>query len=187
MPLLFRFLKPYRWYLVLALFLAAVNQIFSLLDPQVFRIVVDRYAGKVGQIPPREFILVVIGWVSLSVGAAFVSRVAKNFQDYFVNVVTQRVSTQLYEYAVAHSFSLPFATFEDYRSGEILQKLQKVRTDVQSLIGNFVNVFFISGVGILFVFSYAFYVNWLVGVAYLAVVPLLGFVTFVLTRSIRKL
>ena len=187
MPLLYKFLRPYRWVLVLALFLAAINQIFSLLDPQVFRIVVDRYGSRAGTMPPREFILGVAGWILLSVGAAFVSRVAKNFQDYYLNVVTQRVSTQLYEHAIQHSFSLPFATFEDQRSGEILQKLQKVRSDVQALIANFVNVFFISGVGMLFVFTYAFTVNWMIGLAYMAVVPLLGFVTFLLTRRIRVL
>jgi ATP-binding cassette subfamily B protein len=187
MPLLYRFLRPYRWVLVLALFLAAINQVFSLLDPQVFRIVVDRYGSKAGTMPPREFILGVAGWLLVSVGVAFVSRVAKNFQDYYLNVVTQRVSTQLYEHAIQHSFSLPFATFEDQRSGEILQKLQKARTDVQMLIANFVNVFFISGVGMLFVFTYAFTVNWMVGSAYMAVVPLLGFVTFLLTRRIRHL
>jgi ATP-binding cassette subfamily B protein len=173
--------------LAFALFLAAINQVFSLLDPQVFRMVVDRYGSRVGQIPPRDFILGVAGLISLSVGAAFVSRVAKNFQDYYLNVVTQRVSTQLYEHAISHSFSLPFASFEDHRSGEILQKLQKVRTDVQSLIANFVNVFFLSSVGMLFVFSYAFYVNWMIGLAYMSVVPLLGFVTFLLTRRIRHL
>src|SRR5438552_7321748 len=108
MPLLFKFLRPYRWVLVLALFLAAINQIFSLLDPQVFRIVVDRYGTKAGTMPPQQFILGVAGWVALSVGAAFVSRVAKNFQDYYLNVVTQRVSTQLYEHAVTHAFALPF-------------------------------------------------------------------------------
>jgi ATP-binding cassette subfamily B protein len=187
MPLLFRFLRPYRWYLVLALFLAAINQIFSLIDPQIFRMVVDRYGSKAGTIPPREFILGVAGLIALSVGAAFVSRVAKNFQDYYLNVVTQRVSTQLYEHSVTHAFALPFARFEDHRSGEILQKLQKVRTDVQQLIANFVNVFFLSGVGMLFVFTYAFIVNWMVGAAFVALVPLLGFVTFLLTRRIRRL
>jgi ATP-binding cassette subfamily B protein len=88
---------------------------------------------------------------------------------------------------VTHAFALPFARFEDHRSGEILQKLQKVRTDVQQLIANFVNVFFLSGVGMLFVFTYAFIVNWMVGAAFVALVPLLGFVTFLLTRRIRRL
>ena len=58
------------------------------------------------------------------------SRVAKNFQDYFVNVVTQRLGAQLYSDGIRHSLELPYPVFEDQRSGETLGKLQKVRTDI---------------------------------------------------------
>ena len=70
-----------------------------------------------------------------AVGVAFVSRVAKNFQDYFVNVITQRLGAQLYADGIRHSLELPYQLFEDQRSGETLGKLQKVRTDVEKLIG----------------------------------------------------
>ena len=36
---------------VLAIFLAAINQVFSLLDPQIFRIIVDKYASHIDTIP----------------------------------------------------------------------------------------------------------------------------------------
>ena len=65
---------------------------------------------------------------------AFVSRVAKNFQDYFINVITQRLGAQLYSDGIRHSLELPYSVFEDQRSGETLGKLQKVRTDVEKLI-----------------------------------------------------
>jgi ATP-binding cassette subfamily B protein len=187
MKLLFKFLAPYRWYLALALGLAAINQLFSLLDPQLFRIVIDRYASRVGQIPVSEFMHGVIFWIGLAIGAAFVSRVAKNFQDYFVSLVTQRVSTELYEHSVAHAFSLPYARFEDQRSGEILQKLQKARTDAQVLITNFVNTVFLAAIGILFVTIYAFIVDWRAGLGYTLLIPILAFTTFLLTRRIKLL
>ena len=68
------------------------------------------------------------------------SRVAKNFQDYFVNVITQRLGAQLYSDGIRHSLELPYPVFEDQRSGETLGKLQKVRTDVEKLIAPFVNI-----------------------------------------------
>ena len=46
MRILFGYLKQYRLLMLLALFLAAVNQIFSLLDPLIFRHVIDRYATR---------------------------------------------------------------------------------------------------------------------------------------------
>ena len=91
--------------------------------------------------------------VSLLLGAAvsvaFISRVAKNFQDYYINVVTQRLGAQLYSDGIRHSLELPYSVFEDQRSGETLGKLQKVRTDVEKLISVAINVLFTSLVGII--------------------------------------
>ena len=91
-----------------------------------------------------------------AVGVAFVSRVAKNFQDYFVNVITQRLGAQLYSDGIRHSLELPYQVFEDQRSGETLGKLQKVRTDVERLISAAINVLFTTLVGVVFVMIYAF-------------------------------
>lgn len=187
MNLIYSYLRPYRWYLVLALTLAAINQIFSLLDPQIFRLLVDNYASKAGQMSPQQFMSGVGVLILASMGAAFVSRVAKNFQDYFVSFITQKVSTQLYEHSVGHAFSLPFSVLEDSRSGELLQKLQKARTDVQVMIANFVNILFLSLIGIIFVLGYAYIVDWRAGVAYTALIPVLGYTTFILTSRIRLL
>ena len=46
MRLLLRYLQRYRLLIALALVLAAINQIFSLLDPLIFRYVIDRYATR---------------------------------------------------------------------------------------------------------------------------------------------
>jgi ATP-binding cassette subfamily B protein len=119
------------------------------------------------------------------VGVALVSRIAKNFQDYFVNVIAQRTGAQLYERSVSHSFSLPYAVFEDQRSGEILQKMHKARADAQSLITNFVNLIFVSLVGLVFVTIYAFTVHWTVGTVYALLAPSLGTLMFFLSRRIK--
>src|SRR5690606_28702941 len=89
-----------------------------------------------------------------TMGVAFVSRVAKNFQDYYTNVITQRLGAQLYNDSVTHSFSLPYSVFEDQRSGEFLSKLQAARNDTQKLIQLTINVLFLSLVGITFVLIY---------------------------------
>src|SRR5512142_2964867 len=134
MALLYRYLRGY-WHLVaLALVLAAINQVFSLLDPLIFRHVIDDYATKYNQYNNGQFFRGVTLLLSMAVGVAFVSRVAKNFQDYFVNVVTQRVGADLYSDGIRHSLALPYAAFEDQRSGETLGKIQKAREDVEKFI-----------------------------------------------------
>lgn len=185
MALLLRYILRYKHILFGALLLAAVNQIFSLLDPQIFRIIVDRYASKALELPSGTFLRGVLLLLLASVGVAFISRVAKNFQDYYVNVITQRVGAGLYNDSVKHSFSLPYSVFEDQRSGELLQKLQKARTDSQAFIMSAVNIVFFSLVGILFVLIYTFSVHWLIGLVYFLLIPALGTTTFLISKRIK--
>lgn len=183
--ILWGYLGKTKKLLVLALGLGAINTVFSLLDPQIFRLLVDNYASKVHELARPDFLRGVILLLSATVGVALVSRIAKNFQDYYVSVIEQRLGTKLYATAVAHSFSLPYAAFEDQRSGELLQKLQKARADSQVLLRNFVNMVFLTLVGIIFVIVYAFTVHWSIGTVYLSMIPLLGFVTFLISRKIK--
>ena len=120
-------------------------------------------------------------------GVAFVSRVAKNFQDYYINVVTQRLGAQIYSDGLQHSLELPYSVFEDQRSGETLGKLQKVRTDVEKLITASINVLFTSMVGIVFVMAYAFSVHWIIAPVYFLTVPVLGWISSVLSRKIKRI
>ena len=118
-------------------------------------------------------------------GVALVSRIAKNFQDYVANVVVQRLGARLYAHSVGHSFSLPYEAFEDQRSGELLQKLQKARLDVQALITSSISILFFSLIGVIFVIAYAFTVHWSVGLVYTLMIPILGSVTFLISRKIK--
>lgn len=184
MKLLFNYLKNYKGLVLLALGLATVNQIFSLLDPLVFKHIVDDYASN----PTRpDFVKGVGLLILLAMGFAMISRIAKNFQDYYVNVITQKLGAQIYSDGLKHSLELPYQVFEDQRSGETLGKLQKVRTDVEKLIMAFVSVLFTSLVGVGFVMVYAIKIHWLIAVVYFASVPILGFVTSILSKRIKKI
>ena len=171
--------------MLLALSLAAVNQVFSLLDPWIYRIVIDKYATKFNQYTLPEFFRGVVVLLAAAVGVAFVSRLAKNFQDYYVNVITQKLGAQIYTDGIKHSLELPYALFEDQRSGQTLGVLQKVRTDVEKLIAAVVNTLFTSLVGIIFVTIYAINVYWVVAPVFFSAVPILGVISSVLSRKIK--
>ncbi len=185
MDVLLKYLKAYWKLIALALFLAAINQIFSLLDPYVFRLIMDNYVTRFGELTKIEFFRGVGLLLLLSMGTALVSRIAKNFQDFYVNTVTQRLGAKMYTDGLAHSLKLPYQVFEDQRSGETLEKLQRVRQDTQGLIANFINVLFFSLIGFIFVFVYAFFVSWVVAAVYFAVVPIISVATMVLSRKIK--
>src|SRR6476660_7990893 len=187
MRLLYSYLRGYWPLVTLALVLAAINQIFSLLDPLIFRHVIDQYATRFQEYTTREFFKGVSLLLAAAVGVAFVSRVAKNFQDYYINVITQRLGAQLYSDGIQHSLELPYSVFEDQRSGETLGRLQKVRTDVERLISTAINVLFTSLVGIIFVMAYAFTVHWLIAPVFFLTVPMLGLLSSVLSRRIKQI
>lgn len=187
MRLLYSYLRQHWKTVALILVLAAVNQIFSLLDPLIFRYVIDQYATKYSQYTTEEFLRGVSLLLAAAVGVAFVSRVAKNFQDYYMNVVTQRLGAQIYSDGIRHSLELPYAVFEDQRSGETLGKLQKVRSDVERLTGAVVNILFLSAVALVFVMIYAFTVHWFIAIIYFLTIPVLGGLVSVLSRKIKKI
>jgi ATP-binding cassette, subfamily B, bacterial len=185
MNTLYRYLRDYWVIVVVALFLAAINQIFSMLDPAILQRIIDRYASHVNDFTSAEFIRGVGTLLGLAVGAAFVSRVAKNFQDYYTNVITQQIGARIYSDGIRHSLELPYADFEDQRSGETLGILQKVRTDVEKLISIGVSLFFTTIIGVVFVMFYASTKYWAVGPAYLLTIPMLGALSSLLSKKIK--
>ena len=187
MRLLWSYLSRYWKLVVVALVLAAINQIFSLLDPLIFRHIVDGYATRPRSYSQPQFVRGVSILLGMAVGVAFISRVAKNFQDYFVNLIIQKLGARLYSDGIHHSLSLPYAAFEDQRSGETLGKLQKVRSDVERFIGSMVNFVFTTLIGLVFVTVYAFSVHWIIVPAFLLTAPLLGVLSSVLSRKVKTI
>jgi ATP-binding cassette subfamily B protein len=160
--------------------------VFSLLDPLIFRHIIDSYATRYKDYSSAQFVRGVSVLLAAAVGVALVSRIAKNFQDYFVNLITQQVGARIYAEGVRHSLELPYAQFEDQRSGETLGKLQKVRTDVEKFITTFVNLLFTTIIGVIFVTVYASQVHWAIAPAYLLTIPLLGGLSSLLSKKIKE-
>ena len=185
MKLLLEYLKNYKGLIALALLLAAINQIFSLLDPWIFRKIIDTYVTRYEEYTTEEFFKGAGLLILAAMGVAMVSRIAKNFQDYYVNVITQRLGAKIYSDGLAHSLELPYYVFEDQRSGETLGVLQKVRTDTEKLITALINIVFTSIVGVTFVFIYAINIHWSIAVVYISVIPVLGIISSVLSKKIK--
>ncbi len=182
MKILFQYLKNYKKLIFLALFLATVNQTFSLLDPYIFGKIIDGFASKPKIHNEKEYFYGVGFLIFCAVGVAMISRIAKAFQDYVTSLVIQKFGARVYTDGLKHSLLLPFQEFEDQRSGETLNILQKVRSDSERFISNCINVLFASLVGIVFVMIYAFSVEpRLIFVYFVA-----SFMLFVLTNYLSK-
>ena len=187
MKLLIEYLKAYKWTVVLALFLAALNIGFSLMDPFITGKIVDNFIEKKDSLGRDAFVWGVLGLVGLAIGAAMVSRIAKNLQDYFTNIIVQKVGARMYADGLKHSLELPYQVFEDQRSGETLGILQKVRTDSEKFITSFISILFVSLIGMIFVIVYSLSVSYKVTLIYVASIPIISFLSWFLSRKIKTI
>lgn len=187
MNLLIEYLKTHKWVVVLALFLAAINIGFSLMDPYFTGQIVDRFIEKKDSLDRSAYIWGVLGLVGLAIGAAMVSRIAKNFQDYFTNIIVQKVGAKMYADGLKHSLELPYQVFEDQRSGETLGILQKVRVDCEKFITSFISILFVSLIGMVFVIVYSLSVSYKVTLVYVASIPIIAFISWFLSKKIKTI
>ncbi|MDQ3244944.1 MAG: ABC transporter ATP-binding protein/permease, partial [bacterium] len=187
MNILYAYLKKYWKLCFLTLFLASINQIFSMLDPYIFGKIIDKFASHPELYSKTDFIKGVALLLSAIVGVAFVSRIAKNFQDYFLSGISQRVGADLYRDGIAHSLALPYQIFEDERSGETLGKLQKTRQDSEKLISSLVNILFVSLIGFIFVSIYALSIYWGIALIFILTVPIIAGLSLILSKRIKKI
>ncbi len=171
--------------MLITLLLACINQVFSMMDPLILGKMIDR-ANHFNSLEKGVFWNTVGKFLLALVGVAMISRIAKNFQDYSLNVIIQKMGAQIYSDGIRHSLELPYSVFEDQRSGETLGKLQKVRTDVERLMTSFINILFVSVVGIVVVSIYTIKVNWVIGAIYFSAIPIIGILSSVLSKNIKK-
>ena len=187
MDLLKQYLRK-NWRLVfIALGLATVNQVFSLLDPWITGNIVDEIIIPIQDLGREQFFKLALYWLGFSVGATMISRLAKNIQDYVTNVIIQKTGASIYNDGLQHALKLPYGLFEDQRSGETLSILQKVRTDIERLINNGIGLFFTGLVTVIFVFVYALSVSPMIALVFFVAIFVIGLVSAYFGKHIKRM
>jgi ATP-binding cassette, subfamily B, bacterial len=197
MKILVKYLKPYKWLVVLVLVLAAINIGFSLIDPIIFgsliRVSTDLATNPTNYPTFDDFLwtrqpYTGVMWLLLaSIGVAMVSRIAKAFQDYFLNLITQKFGATVFTVGLQHAMKLPYQEFEDARSGETLSILQKVRIDTEKFVASFINILFPVIVGIVFVAVYATTIHVSLPFIYFGGIFLLTIISNMLSKKVKTI
>ncbi len=190
MKILFHYLKPFKGLAILTLLLAGINIGFSLIDPIIFGKLINLAADYWKTPSAYEpfwwgFAKPVFILLGLSISVAMISRIAKAFQDYFLNVITQKFGASVFTEGLQHAMKLPYHEFEDQRSGETLGILQKVRIDTERFITSFINVLFPVIVGIVFVAIYAYTIHWSLPIIYFGGIVILVIISNLLSKKIK--
>lgn len=187
MNLLHSYLKKHKTLLFFALIMAAINICFSLSDSIITGKLMQDCGVGIAKYKGNElgFIKAVGFWLLLSLGAAMVSRLTKNFQDYFTNIVIQRTGAEMYTDGIKKSLDLPYEDFEDQRSGETLSRLQKVRTDSEKLITLSISLIFQTIVGFVFVIIYISRIDYRISFIFLISAPIIAVLSSFLGKKIK--
>jgi ATP-binding cassette, subfamily B, bacterial len=186
MKILWNYLKPFRWLVLLTMALAGVAQLLALIDPVIFGKIIDQYALNSGHKTEKELVAGVLFWLAVAVAVAMAARLAKVFQDYFLRLVVQKFGTQVFNDGLKQTLRLSYQEFEEQRSGETLSILQRTRRDTESFISSFINILFSSLIGFGFLVWYAITKNWLLVPVFAVGVLLLGGLTGLLSKKIKS-
>ena len=187
MKILWSYLRPHRWLIILSLSLAGVAQLLTLVDPIIFGKIIDEYATNPGAKSENELVKGVSFWLGIAVVIALLARLAKTFQDYVMRLVVQKFGMEIFNDGLKQTLRLSFEEFEGQRSGETLSVLQKVRTDTERFINSFINILFSSVIGLGFLIWYAITKHWLLIPVFVIGVLVLGGLTGLLSKKIKTL
>jgi ATP-binding cassette subfamily B protein len=187
MHIIWKYIRPLRWWVALSLALAAMAQVLTLVDPLIFGIIIDRYALNPDNRPDSALIRGALGWLLIAAAIALAARLARTFQDYVLAMVVQKFGMQIFNDGLRQTLRLSFQEFEDRSSGETMAMLQKVRSDTERFMYAFVNILFSSIVGLVFLVWYGITRHWLLIPVFLVGVVLLGGLTGLLSRKMKAI
>jgi len=186
MDIIWKYIRPLRWWVALSLLLAGLAQILTLVDPLIFGRIIDQYALNPDNKPDTVLVRGALWWLLLAAAVALAARFAKTFQDYVLTLVVQKFGMQVFNDGLRQTLRLSFQEFEDRSSGEPVGMLQKVRTDTERFINAFVNILFSSIVGIGFLLWYGITKHWLLIPVFVVGVLVLGGLTGLLSQKMKS-
>ncbi len=185
MKILWKYLKPQKWLIVIALILAGISQLMNLIDPVIFGKIIDDYALNPGNLLESDLVNGVLFWLGLAIIVALFARLAKAFQDYFTRLAVQKFGMQIFNDGLKQTLRLSYNEFEDQRSGETLSVLQKVRMDTQIFINTAINVLFSSIIGMGFLIVYSITKSWMLIPIFLIGIVVFGSITGLLSKKLK--
>jgi ATP-binding cassette subfamily B protein len=174
---------------VLIVILLVLNNGFSLLEPYFFKLVVDRYLIRVGAVALERaaFVHGLVNLLLLWIGVAFVSRTAKNFQDYFTTNLADRAGIRAFDQGFTHVVALSMDYHAAKKPGEVMRKIQKAREDITRLVKVMVDRILQNSLTLLFVLTYSFLKQWRIGLIVALAIPVFIAVTSLVARRVKEL
>lgn len=171
--------------------LMVVNNGFSLVEPYLFKIVIDRYLthlGDLARFPTQAlFMQGLLRLLLLWVVVALISRIAKNFQDFFSTMVADRTGIRVFSHAFEHVLGLSMDYHEAKKTGQVMRQLTKAREDITKLVKTVSDKILQNSLTILFVVTFSTVKQWRMGLLIGLSIPIMAAVTSLIAKKIKAL
>ena len=115
MKIIWKYLKPFKGLIFLAMGLAAIAQVLELIDPIIFGKIIDNFAVNTEGRSQEELVRGALRLLALAVGIALLARLAKAFTDYVTRLVVQKFGLSVFDEGLKHTLRLPYQEFEEYK------------------------------------------------------------------------
>lgn len=185
MAILWKYLRPHRKLIFLALLLAGLTQLLTLIDPVIFGKIIDEYAAGNNNLSEKELVTGITRWLALALGIAVLARLCKAAQDFITRKAVAGFGMNIFNDGLKQTLRLSYQEFEESRSGTALSVLQKVKTDAERFINSFITVLYSSLIGVAFLIWYSINKNWLLVPVFFIGVLLLGSLTGLVSKKIK--
>ncbi len=186
MKVLFSYLRPHAKTIAWALAMATLNQCCLLLDPLIMQRVLDRYSLPANSADLYVFLTGIAPWLGAIICSVAIAWLAKSEQTVTVNRVSHTVGATMFSDGVRYCLRMPFYKFETQRSGERVERLHRLKRDVETLLKSFINRIFTSVLAITLIVLYTARVNWVLALSYVIAAPVLTYISMILTRRVSS-
>lgn len=174
-----RYLKPYRWYIILAIIVLIIATLAELAGPFITKIAIDKYITT-------KNVSGLSGIIALFVGLMALQFIMQYIEVYITQWVGQRTMYDIRMELFAHIEDLGLSFFDKNPVGRLVTR---VTSDIDAL-----NELFTSGVVAIFgdvimlfgIIGVMLYLNWRLAVISMAVIPPLFVATIIFRNKVRE-
>ena len=125
MKIIWKYLKPQQWLIVISLTLAGISQLLSLVDPLIFGKIIDDYAINPGNRTEDELVKGVLFWLGVAIAIALLARIARSFQEYFTRLAVQKFGMQIFNDGLKQTLRLSSRSLKNNEAEKLYRYCKK--------------------------------------------------------------
>ena len=179
----YRYLTKYKWKEAVGLVLVTICAILNIINPKIMGIIVDDVIGDGKGISGRMGILPIA--VALMIGCQFVRAVIRLISQWLFETCSQDMLYDMRDGVYRSLLQKDFSFYNRNRTGDLMSRqtgdMMAIRHFVAYVIYSIYENVLLFVIALIMIFS----VDWRIGLAMMAVLPISAFVTYLQSKTIK--